>query len=272
MAVDTYALTTLAKLQNHLGVTDSADEVVLEACIDRASSRIETFMDRKVLSRSYSDWVFPSDGRLVLRHWPVASVQRISWGGQLVLSVSSSISTDVRASVSVSESAVVLKRWDSAGTAATTTLDFATYPTTTDMDTAIDAATGWSSTLSRNVLSSELVPMSGVDVMTQSAYIVWPDVNGSPAWIDADAGIVGMPSPPAGSSVGDSRPVLVDYTAGYSTVPYDVEEACIEIASSIYRQRRYDTGQTLGDFRVVDDPVDVQRVLDGLLSGWKAVR
>ena len=272
MAVDTYALTTLAKLQGYLGITGSTDEVVLEGCIDRASARIETFIDRKILTRSYVDWVFPERNVVRLRNWPATAVRRVAYGSTIALTVNATTTTDVRATVAVTESSIVLKRWDSDGTATTSTLAFTTYPTTNGMATAISALTGWSATASDNLLSAELYPVSGADALSNAVYLDVPDIVDSPAWVDMDTGLIRVSVDAMVDAVGGNRPVLVDYDAGYSTVPYDVEQACLEVAATMYRQRRYDTGTTLGDFRVVDDPADTQRMLEGLLSGWREVR
>lgn len=272
MSVDTYALTTLAKLQSYLGITLSTDEEILERCIDRASARVETFLDRNILTRSYTDWIWPSGNTIKLRHWPVTAVRRVAYGSTIAITVNATTSTDVRATVTVTESAVVLKRWDTDGTASTSTLAFTDYPTTGGMATAIAAVSGWSATATSNYLSAELFPVAGADALANAIYLDVPDIEDAPIWADMDTGLLKVAS---GVMVGTSevaRPVLVDYDAGYSTVPYDVEQACLEVAAMIYRQRRYDTGQTLGDFRVVDDPADTQKVLEGLLSGRKEVR
>ena len=74
MAVlDTYALTTLANAKDHLDIpalnTDFDDRIT--SMINQASARIEAYLDRKILKRSYTEY---RDGnrsnRLTLRNFP----------------------------------------------------------------------------------------------------------------------------------------------------------------------------------------------------------
>jgi hypothetical protein len=71
MALDPYALTTLANVKSHLNITVATQDAKLERMINAASLKIEQFLDRKILKRSYTEY---QDGRLndriVLRHWP----------------------------------------------------------------------------------------------------------------------------------------------------------------------------------------------------------
>ena len=58
--------------------------------------------------------------------------------------------------------------------------------------------------------------------------------------------------------------IFVDYTAGYTTVPDDLESACITLASSLYHSRERDEGlksEKLGDYSYTvaeggTDPID----------------
>jgi hypothetical protein len=45
--------------------------------------------------------------------------------------------------------------------------------------------------------------------------------------------------------------VLVAYNGGLSTVPYDIEQVCLEVAAQMYRDRKRDRGvqsESLGDY------------------------
>ena len=73
MALDTYALTTVAAAKSHLGILagDTSQDAVLERFINSASARIENYINRKVLKRAYTEY---QDGRgndrILLRQWP----------------------------------------------------------------------------------------------------------------------------------------------------------------------------------------------------------
>jgi hypothetical protein len=75
--------------------------------------------------------------------------------------------------------------------------------------------------------------------------------------VDAEAGIVHL--------ISDSWPsdhwarrfpaapvsVLVAYTGGYDTVPYDIEQVALESAATLYRERKRDrsvASESLGDY------------------------
>ena len=51
MAVDQYAITTLADFKSWLGITASTDDAVLEDAIDASTYAIEAFLDRYVVQR-----------------------------------------------------------------------------------------------------------------------------------------------------------------------------------------------------------------------------
>jgi hypothetical protein len=71
------------------------------------------------------------------------------------------------------------------------------------------------------------------------------------------------------------KSVLIEYTAGYATVPDDIEQACIEIAAMMYRDRRRDSGlasESLGDYSYTRATrAEVDAVMAGLLSDWREI-
>ena len=71
MAVDPYALTSLASVKSHLNISVTTQDTTLERMINAASNKIEKFLDRKILKRAYTEY---QDGRandrIVLRQWP----------------------------------------------------------------------------------------------------------------------------------------------------------------------------------------------------------
>ena len=73
MAVDPNALTTLEDVKQHLDipVTNIDQDAILERMINAASQKIESFLDRRIKKRSWTEF---QDGRrndrIVLRQWP----------------------------------------------------------------------------------------------------------------------------------------------------------------------------------------------------------
>lgn len=80
MATDPYALTDLTTIKQHLNIDPlvTSQDAVLERMIDAASAKIESFLDRKVLTRSWTEY---QDGRandrILLKHWPCSKPSEV---------------------------------------------------------------------------------------------------------------------------------------------------------------------------------------------------
>lgn len=85
MAVDAYALTTLAGYKAYMGITVSTHDTLLESLIDRASDWIENICDRQLLTRSYTEYTTGSiDGVLVPRQFPITAVTSVNYDTALL--------------------------------------------------------------------------------------------------------------------------------------------------------------------------------------------
>ena len=286
MAVGPYALTSLANLKQWLGITTSTDDSVLEAAIDRATSRIESYLERNIRSRSYAEWRSGANVDTIrLYQWPVTQVTNVFSGAYASLVVTSTDPTDIRASIAINQEgpspAAVLTRTTSAGVTTVTTLAFSTYPTTAALGTAIGSTAGFSCSLGKNMRSAQLRPRAGADAILATVTLYGADIPSEYtydyhtgrlaidrswfAYWPLDKGV--MPSP--------MKSVLIEYTAGYSTVPEDVEQACIEVASMLYRDRRRDgnlTSESLGDYSYTRAAAsEMNARLDTLLARWKDI-
>ena len=286
MAVGTYALTSLANLKSWLGITASTDDAVLEKAIDRATARIESFIGRQILSRSYTEWRSGAGVDTIRLHqYPVTQVTNVWTGAYAALVVSSSTASDLRASVSVNQetgtNACVLTRTDSSGTSTTTNLALATYPTTSSLATAIGSTTGYSCTLGKNIRSVQLRPRAGGDTVLSTVTLFAAD-TASEYTYDYDTGRLSIDQSwwaywplDRGVMPDAMKSVLVEYTAGYATVPDDVEQACIEVAAMMYRDRKRDSGlqsESLGDYSYTRaNRAEVDAVMSGLLSDWREI-
>lgn len=71
------------------------------------------------------------------------------------------------------------------------------------------------------------------------------------------------------------KSVLVEYTAGYATVPDDIEQACIEVAAMMYRDRRRDSGlasESLGDYSYTrSNRAEMDTTMASLLADWREI-
>jgi hypothetical protein len=289
MAVDTYALVTLAQLKNWLGITSTDDDVILEDAIDRATSIIETHCDRKLKSRVFYEFVMPQGERTVtVDNYPIVSIDTIAYGSAISMTIESdSASTDVLATVENNGTNIRLRKVASDGTSTTATLALSDYLTTSAIVNYINASvSGWSATLTENAYSFSLYRFGGRGVIDAPCNFEYPRDNVSEYRVDYSTGLIhliadrfpGIRSDDASANRFPSGfyPVFVQYTAGFETVPADLQQVCIEVAADLYRERKQDktiTSESLGDYSYTQ--AGVAELLEGRmgkLAGYREIR
>jgi hypothetical protein len=286
MPVGPFALTSLANLKSWLGITASTDDAVLEKAIDRATARIESYMGRNVKERTYAEWRSGAGVSAIRLHqWPVTQVAGVLTGAYAALVVGASDASDIRASISINQEtgtpAAVLTRTTAAGITTTTALSFATYPTTAALATAIGATPGFTCTLGKNLRTLQLRPRAAGDVVLATVTLFAADTSSEYTY-DYDTGRLEIDQswwaywPLERGIMPDAvKSVLIEYTAGYSTIPDDLEQACIEVAAMMYRDRRRDAGlasESLGDYSYTRaNRAEVDAVMSGLLADWREI-
>jgi len=79
MAVESYALTSLANLKTYLGITGSAQDTLLELLIDKTTVFIETYCGRRFKETTYTNEEYDGTGNreLLLNNYPVTSFNRL---------------------------------------------------------------------------------------------------------------------------------------------------------------------------------------------------
>jgi len=289
MAVGTNALTSLANLKAWIGETTSSFDSVLEAAIDRATAIVETYCDRKLKSRTLREFVQPNGERTVrLENYPVTSVSTVSYGSAISFSVESdTASSDVLAVVENDGDQIRLRKVTSDGTDSTATVAFSSFGTTSAIVTQINSSvSGWSATLTKNAYSFSLYRFGGRGVIDAPCNFEFPRDNVSEYRVDFEMGLVhiiadrfpGIRSDDASANRFPSGffPVFVEYTAGYTTVPDDLEQITIEIAADIYNDRQADrnnSSESLGDFTSTRASyADVAERYANRLNGYREVR
>lgn len=264
MAVGTYALTSLENLKNYLDITGTSDDVILEGCIDRATGIIESHCDRKLKSRTYYEFLMPEGDRTVrTEEHPIISVDAISYGSKTTFSIESDTgTTDVVATVAFDGTDLRLHKVASNGTTTTSTLSAATYPTTSALVSQINSAvSGWTATLTVNAYTRSLYHFGGHGVTDANCEVHYASDNVSDYRIDYGSGrihIIADRFPAIRSDDAHANrfpsgfyPVFIQYTAGYATVPNDLEQVCLEIAGDLFRERLQDRTlqqESLGDY------------------------
>ena len=295
MAVGTYALTTLAGLKAHLGITVSTYDTILEQYIDHASAKIERWIGRQIKLRNYSEWYGGNDVRSVrVKQYPINNVVGVYTGLAAAMTIASTVSSDVRLTVSINTDPLgtvangvlapcaVLTRTTTAGTTTTDTLLFSTYPTTTLLVAAINAITGYSATVSTAMRCAQLHPRAGGDI--KMATVMLTGVNVSSEFVyDSYLGIVtirqdAFPTMASHSARYPSalQSTLIEYSAGYTAVPDDIHQACLVIAGTMYLSRKSDTSlqsESLGDYSYSMASADSSRaMMEDMLGSWKEIR
>ena len=74
MALNSQALTTVARYKAHAGITGAGSDTKIEVCINVATDLIERFCDRRFLQTTYANEVYDGQGsdRLMLKQYPVS--------------------------------------------------------------------------------------------------------------------------------------------------------------------------------------------------------
>jgi len=242
-------LTTLANAKEYLRAGDD-DDALIGNLIDRASAEIETICGRYFNSTSYATWYDGTgDQKLYLDHWPVTAVTRVSSGRLNVLGVRCSSSTVTHATARVTSSGLILIHTDNTGTT-TTTLSFGTYTTLTALAAQVNAVgSGWSALdLSYgDYLTTDLAQTPALYCLNRYAYLPHPQKSLNDYVWDGDSGRLYY----TGGFVKGIQNIYVEYTGGFTTIPYGVEQACLMLIAYYYFGTNRDPGlqsEKLGDY------------------------
>lgn len=288
MAVGPYALTSLANLKSWIGITSTADDAVLEQAIDRATSRIESYLERKIKERSYAEWRSGAGvDTIALYQWPVSQITNV-WSGNKAAIVIGSASGYIRASVSVNQEtgspALLTTSTNSSGTNDSHTYAFSSFATTDELvngGSGLNTDPAYQATLTTNMRSVQLRPRAGADCVLANVTLYGADTP-SEFTYDYERGRLTIDRSwfaywplQNGIMPNVAKSILIEYTAGYATVPEDIEQAAIEVASMLYRDRKRDgnlQSEGLGDYNYNRASVaEMSAKLDGLLARWKEV-
>lgn len=80
MAVGTYALTTLSGVKDYMGGLDGETDVdsLIESLIDQTSAIFETYIDKNILSREYTEYYDGGDGvHIFPKQYPITIISGI---------------------------------------------------------------------------------------------------------------------------------------------------------------------------------------------------
>ncbi len=261
MAIAATSLTTLQKAKDYLKVRSETDDNLIERMVEAATDMIETFCGRQFASRTYTREIYDgSDGpMLLLNQYPITALTRVAVGRLDVIGVRNTSTDATRATVAVSATEATLTVVGGAS-ASSNAVDWVTYTTLTAVVAQINAlGSGWSAILQSSAtgvyISTDIIPAGAKTCLGTYAYMEMPDPEGlSDYEIYWDEGMLDI----RGSWGRSRHEIFVDYTAGYTMVPDDIEDACLELVAQLYHRPEHDStlkSEKLGDYSyTVADP------------------
>jgi hypothetical protein len=234
--------------------TFSTDEdTTITSLVSAVSAAVRRWCRREFDSQSF-DELYRGTGtdRLVLRQSPLISVSRVSTNPTTVLRVTNTASTNQRATVAVTATGLTLTRVASGTTTTDTSVTFAGNATLSAVATAVNAlGNGWSAeAIAPYTLraSADLRKQGafGCAASTQAGLTLHVedladfDADLDRAILCRPAQLVWEDRDPAGWTRDAEYRVL--YTAGYASVPEDVQEACARWVAELFSLAKRDPG------------------------------
>ncbi len=253
--ISDYALTTLEGVKRHMRITTSGEDTLLTELINQVSLKIERICGCRFKARDYQRWLNTrGEVRLVLPDAPVQHVTRISYGSIQTMTARYS-GSGIRANISVyvnPESAaaggVRVVSYSTSGVRTANNFTFSDYPTTGLMTAAIDALSGWAASATRATTSFDLRPSGSTNALSVEAVLngtVW-DTDEYRA--DLPRGIVSFDRRAGGWGCQSAefdfahQDMLIEYRAGYETIPADVDLVARELVKESYFAGRQNSG------------------------------
>jgi hypothetical protein len=226
--------------------TTSDEDTTLDALIAAVSKAIENYCGR-TFSVATFDELYPGSHRpeLILRNYPIASVERVAYAPSAVMSVTNTSASNQRATVKVTSTGVELIRVAS-GVATTSTILFADQATLTALATAITAlGNGWSAM----VIEASNNLRASADLRALQGAFVAKDVDAALqlhaselTYFESDAERGYLTRGGGDCWHGGLNYWRVIYRAGFSAVPDDVQEACAQWVAQLFWQTKRDPG------------------------------
>ena len=281
------ALTTIANWRAYTGVTiDEASDALVTSMINRASDAIERYCDRLFESDTYRERRDgDGDTDILLKQYPVTAITMVSVGVWDVILITNTSADAFNAYVTVGEtdelSTSLVLAVQGGTNDGTNTLAFAARGTYTcaTLVTAINAVgSGWSATIQATTQqywdAVELLPIQGYPCLKQYVYLSVPEEIKGDYQLYPDRGEIYLPS----RFTGGHNNVTIRYTAGYSTIPDDLEQICIDLAQIYYHSKDLDMSiksEKLADHTITvadeggGDVRDVPSHLRRRLAPWR---
>lgn len=231
------ALITLQEAKDFCNLGGAGDDPnsILQSIIDSADEFVSSYCHRTFESTAYTLERYNGEGKeyICLNNYPIISVDRVAIGTRDVMKICNT-SAGTTASVSVLSTGLRLVKDGTADS----TITWASYATMTLVVAAINAlGDGWSASISSSdydsFKSSELIERYGSNVIDSNwVYLEMPEDAEDDIEVWTDRGQIrrlgGFPS--------GCRNVIIDYTAGYATIPEDLKLAVKILTQVVYQK------------------------------------
>jgi hypothetical protein len=235
--------------QNIQSITDSSQDALLSTLITTVSRAIEKYCRRDFVSTSYDElYNGNGDRRLLLRQYPILAVQSVRYRPVTVVKVTNNLAGTPQARVSVTSTGLSLITVTS-GVPTTQNVAFAGNATLAALVTAINAlGNGWSAQGQGYDTwpSADLrMPQGALTAAGQFAELKMHTYELAGYQIDDTRGWLLRAIPYTDPELLHPEDLVwpvginnfrIQYTAGYSTVPEGVQEACAEWVALQYYQ------------------------------------
>jgi hypothetical protein len=220
----------------------AAEDSTISALVTAVSKAVRRICRREFDSQSF-DRLYSGRGGLLLPldEYPILSVSRVAGCPTTVLTVTNLSAANQRATVAVGPAGLTLVRVASGITSTDTTVTWASFPTIAAVQGAVAAlGNGWGATLPDSTYamwpSTDLRAIQGAlnardvkaPLRVHAVDIGDYEVDPNRGWLIRDA---------AGWNQGRNNYRVV-FTAGYATVPEDVQEACAQWVAALYWQTK----------------------------------
>jgi len=266
-------LITRARAKQAIPDVPSADDTLIDVLVTAASDAIHEYCRRIFPLASYDEVTDGRRGRLALKQFPIISVSRIAVADRAALLLSNaSASINQRATARLTSTGLVLVRVASGVTTTDSSILWIGNATLQAVANAVNAlGSGWTATVPDGdalMASADLRPQGVAKPCIPSAAEFFVHNLEKPAdRIDADAGFVYGVFP---EGCGNVR---VEYSAGYSTVPEVIQQACAMLVAQWYSEGKHDAARRfdgLGDAQYTRfTPQGLPDSVRRLLAPWR---
>ncbi len=247
-----------AKYAINQATFSSAEDTTISALVTAVSKVVKRYCRREFDSQSFDELYNGSgDVRLVLDQYPIVSVARVATGVKAVLTVKNLSSSNQRATVAVTSTGLSLTRVASGISSTDASVTWASYATLNAVAAAVNAlGNGWSASVpdANDGLwaSSDLrTPQGALNAKNVDAPLRIHAEDVADYEVDAARGwllrghrglTASLQVQPGGSLAWGWIPGVdnyrVSYTAGYATVPEEVQEACAQWVAHLFWQSK----------------------------------